>query len=221
MKEEPTPAGKGSRRAPDLDISAILIAERLIGEILGWDLVDWAAIEPHQGRKFSFGRQRQGESSIHDHLRPLFDRCDPARSDLSALRPSPVVNANLTRLVGYLCRHVGRHALLADETKGPALERTEEQDRLHLATIRHLLARIDSEPSLGERADRLKQIAAAAENELEKHFADLINGRLESSFFPGGNLDPYKIRGLRDQAVIGAKLVAYRKMFSIHKVSRM
>ena len=188
------------QRAPDLDISAILIGERLVGEILGWDFVDWAAVEPHKGRKFFFGRTRRGEVSIHDQLKPLFDRCDPGKNDYSALKPSPIVNANLSKLVDCLCRHIGRHGLLADEAIGSALQRTEEQDKLHLAVIRRLLDRIEAEPGLGERARRLKQIAAAAESELEKHFADLINKRLESSFLPQGKLDSYKINGLREQA---------------------
>lgn len=188
------------QRALDLDISAILIAERLIGEILGWNLVDWAAVEPHKGRKFFFGRARKSEVSIHDQLKPLYDRCDPGKNDYSALKPSPIVNDNLSKLVGCLCRHVGRHGLLADEATGPALQRTEEQDKLHLAVIRRLLDRIEAEPGLGERARRLKQIAAAAESELEKHFADLINKRLESSFLPQRKLDSYKINGLREQA---------------------
>lgn len=188
------------RRAPDLDISAILITERLVGEILSWDLVDWAAVEPHKGRKFFFGRTRKSEVSIHDQLKPLFDRCDPGKNDFSALKPSPIVNDNLSKLVGCLCRHVGRHGLFADEATGPALQRTEEQDKLHLAVIHRLLGRIDTDPNLSGRAWRLKQIAAAAESELEKHFADLINERLESSFLPQGKLDSYKINGLREQA---------------------
>ena len=188
------------QRAPDLDISAILIGERLVGEILGWDFVDWVAVEPHKGRKFFFGRTRRGEVSIHDQLKPLYDRCDPGKNDYSALKPSPIVNANLSKLVHCLCRHIGRHGLLADEAIGSALQRTEEQDKLHLAVIRRLLDRIEAEPGLGERARRLKQIAAAAESELEKHFADLINKRLESSFLPQGKLDSYKIKGLREQA---------------------
>lgn len=88
--------------ASDLDISAILIAERLIGEILGWDLVDWPAVELHKDRKFFFGRRRRGEVSIHDQLKPLFDRCDPCKNDYSALKPSPIVNDNLSKLVGWL-----------------------------------------------------------------------------------------------------------------------
>lgn len=194
-----SPRPKG-QRIPDLDISALLIAERLVGEILGWDLVDWSAVEPHKGKRFFFGRTRLGEASIHDQLQPLFDRCDPGKNDFSALKPSPVVNANLSKLVGCLCRHVGRHGLLGDQATGSALQRTAEQDKLHIAATRRLLNRIEAEPGLGERAGRLKRIAAAAESELEKHFADLINHRLESSFLPNGNPDPYKIKGLRDQA---------------------
>ena len=187
-------------RAPDLDTSALLIAERLIGEILSWDLVDWSAVELYKGKKFFFGRTRTGGASIHDQLKPLFDRCDPGGTDFSALKPSPVVNANLSRLVGCLCRHVGRHGLAVDEAVGPALQRTAEQEQLHLTVMRRLLDRIETHPDLGERAGRLKQIAAAAESELEKHFADLINERLESSFLTDGGLDPYKVKGLRDQA---------------------
>lgn len=189
-----------SRRVLDLDISAHLLAERLIGEILGWDLVDWPTVLPHQGRKFSFGRQRQRIASIHDQLKPHFDRCDPSRHDFSPLRPSPVVNDNLSRLVGHLCRHIGRHGVSDNDEDSPALERTEAQDRLHLAVIELFLGRIDEDAELRLRAERLKRIAAAAENELEKHFADLINDRLESSFLQGALLDWQKIKSLRDQA---------------------
>lgn len=188
------------QRIPDLDVSAILIAERLVGEILGWDLVDWSAVEPHKGKRFFFGRTRIGEASIHNQLKPLFDRCDPGKNDFSALKPSPIVNANLSKLVGCLCRHVGRHGLLGDQAVGSALQRTEEQEKLHLAATQRLLSRIEIDPKLGERAARLKQIAAAAESELENHFADLVNHRLESSFLPNGSPDPYKIKGLLDQA---------------------
>ena len=130
----------------------------------------------------------------------MFDRCDPDKNDFSALKPSPIVNASLSRLVSCLCRHVGEHALPNDETTGSALKRTEAQDLLHLAVIRRLLFRIETDPNLDERAQLLKQIAAAAENELEKHFADLINQRLEHNFLPNGKVDSHKIRGLRDQA---------------------
>lgn len=106
---------------------------------MGWDLVDWAAVEPYKGRKFSFGRTRRGEVSIHDQLKPLFDRCDPGNNDYSALKPSPIVNDNLSKLVGCLCRHVSRHGLLADEAKGPTLQRTKEQEKRHLTVIRRLL----------------------------------------------------------------------------------
>jgi hypothetical protein len=193
------PESKG-RQAPDLEISAILIAERLVGVILGWDLVDWSAVEPHKGKRFFFGRTSMVEASIHDQLAPLFDRCDPGKNDFSALKPSPIVNANLSSLVGYLCRHVGRHSLQVNEAMGSALQRTEQHDKLHLAVTRRLIRRIETDPCLGERAGRLKQIAAAAECELEKHFADLINQRLESRFLPNGSLDPYKIKGVRGLA---------------------
>jgi len=188
------------RHALDLDISAVLIAERMIGEILGWNLVDWPAVEPHKSRKFFFGRQRQTEPSIHDHLKPLFDRCDREKDDVNALKPSPVVNANLGKLVRYLCRHIGRHALPGGGEDVPALERTVEQDRLHVAVTAGLVERIDNNALLFERASRLKRIAAAAENELEKHFVDLINDRIESSFLPDGAPDRHKINSLRDQA---------------------
>lgn len=194
------PSKQTSPRSFDLNFSAVLLAERLVGEIFGWDLVDWGAVEPHKGRKFFFGRQRQSDPSIHDQLKPLFDRCDPSRNDFSALKPSPVVNDCLTRLVGSLCRHAGTHGLPVDTTDGSSLERTAEQDKLHLATIDHLLGRIDGHPTLRDRAGRIKSMASAAESELEKHFTDLINGRLESSFIPGGTLDRYKIKSLRDQA---------------------
>lgn len=190
----------GSRHALDLDISTILIVERLVGELLGWDEVDWSTVQPHKGRKFSFGRQRQNEPSIYDQLMPLFDRCDPAVGDFSTLKPSPVVNANLSKLVGYLCVHIGTHSLPADETNDPVLQRTAEQETLHLAVIDRLLGRIEGHRDLNERADRLKRIAAAAENELEHHFADLINQRLEQSFLPGGKVDQYKYYSLHDQA---------------------
>ncbi|MGH1481973.1 MAG: hypothetical protein ACRBM6_25115 [Geminicoccales bacterium] len=39
-KKVSTSPNPGRQRARDLDISAILIAERLIGAILSWDLVD-------------------------------------------------------------------------------------------------------------------------------------------------------------------------------------
>jgi hypothetical protein len=187
-------------RALDLDISANLIAERLVGEILGWDLVDWPAIELHKGRKFSFGHQRKKDPSIYGQLRPLFDRCDPIKKDFSALKPSPIVNASLTKLVDSLCHHIGRRGLPVDEAMGSALRRTSEQDQLHLAVVERVLVRIETDCRLEERAKLLKQIAAVAESELEKHFADLINVRLEDSFLPGGNLDSHRINSLRDRA---------------------
>ena len=187
-------------RILDLDIDALLISERLVGEILGWDLVDWSAIEPHKGRKFSFGHQRRKYPSIFEQLKPFFDRCDPIKNDFSALKPSPIVNASLTRLVDSLCHHIGRHGLPVDKAMGSALQRTSGQDQLHLAVVECTLARIETDRRLGKRAELLKQIAAAAESELEKHFADLINDRLENSFLPGGNLDSHKINSLWDQA---------------------
>ena len=202
MKDNPisTSIPEAGRRSLDLDISAVLIAERLVGEILGWDLVDWPVVEPHKGKKFFFGRQRRGEGAIHDQLKPLFDRCAPDKNDFSALRPSPIVNANLSKLVGYLCRHVGRHGLIDDDMEGPALKRTKEQDHLHLVVAQYLLRRIGADPILEKRANCLKQIAAAAESELEKHFADLINQRLENGFLPNGKTDPFKVSSLREQA---------------------
>ncbi len=195
------PSKQTSSRSLDLDISARLIAERMVGEILGWDLVDWSVVEPHKGKKFFFGRQPRGDRSIYHQLKPLFDRCDPGNNDFSALKPSPIVNANLSKLVGYLCRHLGEHGLPTGETEGRVLERTAEQDHLHLAATHRLLDRIENDPAFGKRAELLKQIAAAAESELERHFADLINQRLESGFLPSGNLDPYKMKGLRGQAL--------------------
>lgn len=201
VKENIRPnSNRQAQSSLDLDISAVLISERLIGEIFGWDLVDWSAIERHKGRKFFFGRQRKGDPSIHDHLKPYFDRCDPSKNDFSPLKPSPILNANLSRLVDHLCRHIGKHELTAVEAGGSPLVRTLEQDQLHLAVVERLLDRIGNSASLGKRAARLKRIAASAESELEKHFADLINERLESSFLQGGLLDPCKIRDLRDQA---------------------
>lgn len=192
--------GKKNRRLIDLDISTVLIAERLVGEILGWNQVDWSAVEPHRNRKFFFGRQRQRDPSIHDQLKPFFDRCGPLTGNFSALKPSPTVNANLTRLVGHLCRHVGEHYLPDLETDGVMLKRTVEQERLHVAVIDRFLRRIDDDPILAERATCLKAIAAAAENELEKHFADLINEHIEANFLPGGTQDHYKRENLCDQA---------------------
>lgn len=191
---------KKYQRLIDLDISAVLIAERLVGEILGWDQVDWSAVEPHRNRKFFFGRQRQRDPSIHDQLKPFFDRCNVVIGHFSALKPSPVVNANLTKLVGHLCRHVGEHHLPDPDVGVVMLERTVEQERLHVAVIDRLLRRIDDSSILAERATRLKAIAAAAENELEKHFADLINEHIEASFLPGGVLDRYKRENFCDQA---------------------
>jgi len=188
------------RCALDLDISAILLAEGLVGEIFGWDLVDWPAVQSHKGRKYFFERQQQGQPSIHDQLKPIFDCCDPWTNDFSPLKPSPIVNHNLTKLVGLLCRHIGRHALPIDGRDGPARERTAEQDRLHLAVIDQVLDRIDRNPILCERAALIKRVAAAAENELERHFADLINEHLDNNFLPGGRLDSIKINRLRDQA---------------------
>ena len=195
-----TSTGQKSRLSLDIDISAVLIAERLVGEILGWDRIDWSTLEPHKSRKFFFGRQRRGAPSVYEQLKPLFDRCDPEAGDFSALKPSPVVNDCLTKLVGHLCRHVGRHAMSGNEEDGPVLDRTIEQERLHGLVIDRLLSRIDSDPILIERAARLKTIAAAAENELEKHFADLTNEHLERKFLPGGVPDRYKQVSLRDQA---------------------
>ena len=199
-KQLPAPAKQANKRVLDFDTSAVLIAERLIGEILGWDLVDWAAVDPHKGRRFFFGRQWRSDPSIHSQLKPLFDRCDIDKNDFSALKPSPVVNANLSKLVGCVCRHVGRHELSTAESDDRVLERTIEQDHLHLAVTKRMLDRIETDTSLSGRAGQLKRIAAAAESELERHFTDLINERLESSFIPNGSLDPYKIKGLRDQA---------------------
>lgn len=202
MVEEPfTKLSKqGSTRHLDIDISAMLIAERLVGEVFGWALVDWSVVEPHKGRRFFFGHQHGDGLSIHDQLKPMFDRCNPAQNDFSALRPSPVINANLTRLVGCLCRHLGKHGLPTGESDHPVLERTAEQDHLHLAAVDRLLGRIDNDPILGERSRSLKRIAATAENELEKHFADLINQRLEGSFLTVGVVDRYRVNGLREQA---------------------
>jgi len=187
-------------RSLDLDIGALLISERLVGEILGWDLVDWSAVEPHQGRKFSFGHQRKKDPSIYEQLKPLFDRCDHDKKDFSALKPSPIVNGSLTRLVGSLCHHIGMQELTLPESDGSSLKRTVEQDQLHIGVVERVLARIEASAQLRKRAELLKQVAAAAESELEKHFADLINGRLENSFLPDGHLDPNKFNSLRDQA---------------------
>ena len=192
--------GQKSRHSLDIDISAVLIAERLLGEILGWDRVDWSALEPHKSRKFFFGRQRQNNPTVYDQLKPFFDRCDLAAGDFSALKPSPVVNDNLTKLVGHLCQHIGRHSMPVNRSDGPVLERTIEQERLHRLVIDRLLCRIDGDPILDERATCLKTIAAAAENELEKHFVDLINDHLEKRFLSGGVPDRYKLDSLRDQA---------------------
>lgn len=198
-KQVVTNSKQQGQRVLDLGISAALIAERMIGEILSWDLVDWSTIERHRGKKFSFERRR-GEVSIHDQLKPLFDRCDHGQGDFATLRPSPIVNANLSKLVGYLCQHIGKSNLPSNAIDAPALNRSKEQDQLHLAVVQRIVGRIEEDPHLRERAWRLKHIAAAAESELESHFADLINERLEGSFLPKGNLEAHKIRGLQDQA---------------------
>ena len=195
-----TLAGEKNRQPIDIDISAVLIVERLVGEILGWDQVDWPVLAPHRRRKFFFGRQRQGNPSVHGQLKPIFDRCVPEAGNFSALKASPVVNDNLTKLVGHLCRHIGQHSLPSGYSDGPVLERTVEQEHLHRLVIDRLLCRIGGDPILDERAARLKTIAAAAENELEKHFADLINEHLERRFLPGSVPDRYKQGSLRDQA---------------------
>ncbi len=197
-----TSTGRRSRRSLDIDISIVLIAERLVGEIFGWDRVDWPALEHHKNRKFFFGRQRQDNPSVYEQLKPLFDRCVPEAGDFSALKPSPVVNDNLTKLVGHLCRHIGRHFMPVNESEsdGPVLDRTIEQERLHGLVIDRLLSRIDGDPILIERAARLKTIAAAAESGLEEHFVDLINDHLEKRFLPGGVPDRYKQGSLQDQA---------------------
>ncbi len=179
----------------------MLLAERFVGEILGWDLVDWPAVAQHKGRKFSFQQQRWRGPSIHDRLTPFFERCDPERDDFSPLKPSPIVNDGLTRLVGLVCGHIGKHHLnTGDADGGPALQRTIEQDLLHLGVVEHFLDRIDDSPILAERAGRLKRIATTAENELEKHFAELINERLEAGFLSGGALDRQKRDSLLAQA---------------------
>ncbi|MGH1478022.1 MAG: hypothetical protein ACRBM6_04715 [Geminicoccales bacterium] len=188
------------KRSLDLDVSAILIAERLVGGILGWDKVDWSVVESHRSRRFSFGRQRQDNLSIHDQLKPFFDRCDPGRGDFSALKPSPAVNHNLSNLVRLLCCHIGGHSLPGSKTNGKVFERTIEQERLHQLVIDQFLCRVGDDPVLDARAARLKAIAAAAENELEKHFADLINDHLEKNYLPDGVLDSHKHASLRDQA---------------------
>jgi len=64
---------------------------------------------------------RKSEVSIHDQLKPLFDRCDPGKNDHSALEPSPIVNASLSKLVDCLCRHIGRDSLLMDNATGSVL----------------------------------------------------------------------------------------------------
>ncbi len=195
-----TPPKHVTSRSLDLDIGAVLISERLVGEILGWDLVDWSAIKPYEGQKFFFGHQGKEGPSIYEQLKPFFDRCDPIKNEFSALRPSPIVTASLTKLVDSLCHHIGRHGLPVDEAMGSALQRTLEQDQLHLAVVERVLVRIGDDRRLEIRAELLKQIAAAAESELEKHFADLINNRLESSYLPGGDLNSHEINSLQDRA---------------------
>ena len=179
----------------------MLIAERLIGELLGWDRVDWPALEPHKSRRFFFGRRQRSSPSVHDRLKRLLDRSVVEAGDFSALKPSPVVDDNLSRLVGHLCRHIGKDSMPGRETGGRVLDRTIEQERLHCLVIDRLLRRIDGDPILVERAARLKTMAAAAENELEKHFVDQINEDLEERFLPGGVPDRYERRRLRDQAM--------------------
>lgn len=193
-------AGSRPKRgnAIDLDVSAVLIGERSIGEIFGWALVDWTMIESHRGRRFHFGQQVRQDPSIHDQLKPLFESCHPEPCGFGALKPSPVVNINLTKLVGYLCRHFGHHHLPTPETDSLTLKRTIEQEKLHQRVVTYILKRVDNHPALGRRAGMIKQAAAAAESELEKHFANLINTGIEANFL----LDRHRIKSLREQAKV-------------------
>jgi hypothetical protein len=186
------------RQAP-LEVSSGLIGEHMIGQIFGWEQVDWPMVDRHPGRRFSFRRKRRLEPAIHDRLTPLFERCDPAACDFAPLAPSPTVDGNLTRLIGYLCRHFGEHHLPGKARDGRPLRRPVEQERLHAGVVGHVLRRLDADPALAERASTLKRIAAAAEGELEKHSAQAINTGIETGYFSGSAAGRAR-RRLEDEA---------------------
>ncbi|MEZ5935178.1 MAG: hypothetical protein R3F54_25265 [Alphaproteobacteria bacterium] len=198
--------GRRSRhgRRAALDVSPGLLGEHLIGRILGWEQVDWSIIERHrEGRRFSFRREPCPEPAIHDQLTPLLKRCNPAIGEYAPLAPSPTVNRNLTRLIGYLCRHFGEHHLPPDTTAAGPLVRTVEQESVHAGVVGHVLGRLDADPDLAERARTLKRIAALAEGELEKHFAAAINAGIEMRFFRGNEADHTQRRRLEERARAG------------------
>jgi hypothetical protein len=178
------------------NLDALLIAERAIGEIFGWDRVDWSLVRRQRGRRFAFDRDQQMTPAVHEALLPLFDRCRPAEGSFAPLRPSPVVNRALGRMITLVCRHFGAHHLPA--AAGPQCDGARE--RLHHDVVDHILARIGGDSRLEQRAAMLKRIAAAAEGELERHYAERINARIEAALFPKGHPDRGRLDRLKSLA---------------------
>jgi hypothetical protein len=219
MREDRAEPGKSGGEAPrDPEGSVLLIAERTIGELLGWDGVDWPAVARHQGRKFFFEQRKwQRSGAIYPTLKPLFDRCAPGNT--APLRPSPAVNYALQRLAALLARHGGE--LLGPAPDAPPWPRPAAEDRFHHAVIARILARLDQNPLMRRRAVLLQRINAAAEREMELHFCALIRRRLDAQYpsaDPGFNA--LRIRRLREQVAEGIDELLARRAADLAGLSR-
>lgn len=187
-------AARRARRSFDPEIEGRQVAERTIGAIFG--------VAQRDG---CFRREPEPGSSVYEQLKPLFDRCrlNEDGQDFTPLKPSPTVNASLTKLVRVACRHFGSHHLPTDGRTAP-LQRTADQELLHASVLVHMTGRIGDDPELGRRARILKRIAAAAESELELHHADLINARIEAGWLAGGRPDRTVIPRRQEQMAAAA-----------------
>ncbi len=106
-----------------------------------------------------------GTSSIFSQLLPRYLAGDPVRGRFPQLAPHPVVDRALGRLVA-----------IARGELGPPHTRAEARAAL--------LARIQGDPALRDRARALRQLAAVAETELEHHYSERLLARLAGATAP-------------------------------------
>lgn len=173
MQNRPFIPAKFARNYSKHDVQYWNVA-RLIGEIYGWNHLtaeDWESLEACPPDGYVPGAEVQFlRMSIFEELEPLWRQCNEVDEDYSPLQPSERVDENLKALVSIIC------------TRFKDKEITSDSGAHHYSVVQGLMQRLEH-PSLKEKRQTLCQIAGFAEGEMEKHFNQCINRKIEQPDF--------------------------------------
>jgi hypothetical protein len=151
-------------------------APRIIGEIFGWEHVTQKEMEAL--RASSELPEDRSRKSIYQELEPLWQQCNEETGDYSPLKPSDAINENLKYLVAIMCTSFDGKEYDALNQQGH-LDRSPKEQKRHLDTVKEVLARIQSNDTLKEKADMIRKVASFGEGEMERYYCDEIVKKLD------------------------------------------